>query len=290
MIQKNRITDFLLLINIGHGFFLQIRSGQQRNSLQILFPARLLLIQTKFFCLLYDLRYLFAAHSRFLLRQFLRQLSFFSAGQPFHRIYDYDTLMGILQQVLPDHIFIIGSVYLLLQLPIDLQQLYLRKRFPIIIQPRFQHLQSIHKSLRIRTKIRFSVLKFTAVQACFHRLLIKPLLGSCLKRILYSTDKSIPLFGIRILCDHGKIRLPDTRIIYTAHIRPDAGIQQSLLNGRSRYRTQYICQCRKSVTELRSRLFSQRNVISQIRIILLRLALHNRILFLNHSHGRKGRL
>ena len=154
---------------------------------------------------------------------------------------------------------------------------HMDKRLAVIIQPAVQHTKTIHKSLRIRAEICFSVFEFIEIQACVKRLFIQSVFCQFLQHFLNCFYKFFLLFCIGIFRNDTEVWLLNTILIHAVHIFSDAFINERLFQRCSRCRTNCIIQYIECYGKLFIQRIFQHNIVGQIGIVLLRFILCNRI-------------
>ncbi len=128
------------------------------------------------------------------------------------------------------------------------------------------------------------------VQSRPQRLLLHAVLKKTLKGLFNQLDESFPLVSLRVFRHDGKIGLFHVRLVKTADIRTDSGIQKRLSDRRAGGAYHRVRKRLKSHAHLSIQIFSERDIVGKIGVPLLRFALHDRIFLLHKRHLLERRL
>ena len=209
-------------------------------------------------------------------------------GKALFRRKGQNALVSVVYHPGPDQLLKIIRIRLLAQASVGIPRFDMDERLRIVIQPAVHHLQTIHESGRPGAEIRFPVTELIVIQPGLQRLLIDAFLCDTGKLLFDRLHEGGLVRKVRVLGDDAEIGLAKAVFIIAVNVLADLFVEQRLLQGRARRAAEDIVQHLECNIALPVQIVAHHNVVGQIGIVRLRLAVRDGILGGSLFFLRKG--
>ena len=199
-------------------------------------------------------------------------------GKAFFRLKGQYALVTVFNHPGLNQLFIIVRIRFLAQASVGIPRLDMDERLRIVIQPAVHHLQTIHESGRPGAEIRFPVTELIVIQPGLQRLLIDAFLCDTGKLLFDRLHEGGLVRKVRVLGDDAEIGLAKAVFIIAVNVLADLFVKQRLLQGRAGRTAEDIVKHLECNIALPVQVVPHHNVVGQIGVIRLRLAVRDGIL------------